>query len=194
MSAYSATEVVVSVGPCDNGAQITAYTVTTSAGGGTAGCSTTNGATSCVVGWPHSRHPYKFQVTATNSVSTSNPSPPSTSVTPTAYVTAPAGPTAPSPAVPVDEPWQANEEIILRNTSASAMRLDGHALWDKDARVSGTTSFDSPDYIFPPGTTIPVGGTLRVLTGRAPLSPAVGSSQATATTSTTPATASSWLA
>ena len=52
--------------------------------------------------------------------------------------------------------------MILRNSATSAALLDGYALYDKDARDG---KYDSPDFIFPAGTRIPAGGTLRVLTG-----------------------------
>lgn len=163
--AHSATEVVVSWrAPADHGSQITGYRVANTAGG-TAGahtCTTAAGVRSCVVGGLRPGTAYRFAVVATSALGSSAASQPSSPCTPSAYRVVPSGPTTPTARVGVEEPWQANEEIVLRNISRSTVRLDGYAIFDAHAR-SG--KYDSPDIVFPPKVTIPAGGTRRILTG-----------------------------
>ncbi|MGB8022236.1 MAG: fibronectin type III domain-containing protein [Candidatus Nanopelagicales bacterium] len=163
--ARSASEVVVSwLAPADNGTQIAGYRVANTTGGtvGAHTCSTSAGVRSCIVGGLRAGAAYRFSVTATSAAGNSGPSKPSGPASPAAYPVAPAGPTTPTAIVGVEEPWQSNEEIVLKNISDSTVRLDGYAIYDAQAR-SG--KYDSPDLVFPPNVTIPAGGTRRILTG-----------------------------
>lgn len=170
----STSQVVVSWNaPADGGSALVGYVVRHAAGSskpaGSVACLTGAAAVqgtppvrSCLVEGLVAGAAQRFTVQAFNGVGGGAFSASSAAIAAAAYPTRPVGPTTPTPAVPVDEPWQANQEVVLTNTSSGTVTLDGHALYDKDAREG---KYDSPDAILPAGTTIPAGGHLRVLTG-----------------------------
>lgn len=66
---------------------------------------------------------------------------------------------------PAPAAWTPRETIRIRNISSSALDLTGYGLWDKDARPGTDGDIDTPDYVFPRGTTIAAGETLSVRSG-----------------------------
>ena len=69
---------------------------------------------------------------------------------------------------PTPDPWTPTprETIRIKNTTGSTVDLTGYGLWNKDARAGdGGLLIDTPDYVFPRGTNIPAGETLRVRSG-----------------------------
>ena len=165
----------------DGGVQITEYTVESVGNpalkcvvSGIAGAPRTDPATSCIVNGLTNGSAYSFTVRASaNTIgptdSVSGPtSTPSGTITPTADVRAH---TATGVAGPDAGTWTPRETISIQNTTGGPIDLTGYALWDKDPR----TSTDTPDYVFPRGTTIPASSTLRVRSGTPTAFEAAGS-------------------
>jgi endonuclease YncB( thermonuclease family) len=170
--------------PDDNGSTISSYTATatpTSGAGGFVACTTTGTELSCVIPGLSSAEEYTVAVTATNGAGTSADSDPSAAVQPldpssTDPTPAPVTDTAPADdrsysatGVPTPTPpaWTptARETITIRNTSGARADLTGYGLWNKDPRVGTNGTIDTPDYVFPRGTTVPAGATLSVRSG-----------------------------
>ena len=155
----------------DGGFQITEYTVEAVGNpalkcvtSGMPGTPRIDPATSCVVNGLTNGAPYSFTVRA--SANTNGPTD-----TITGPTSAASGPVTPSPDVRVHTAtgvpgpdagvWSPRETIRIQNTTGGPVDLTGYALWDKDPR----TSTDTPDYVFPRGTTIPPSATLKVRSG-----------------------------
>ena len=148
----------------DGGMPITQYTVVATQDptrlcvtNAVPGTPVTNPANSCVVPGLTNGVAYTFTVTAT--APPGGPaSAPSNSVTPTVDTRAHTAVGSPGPDTGV---WNPRETIQIANGSNAQIDLTGYALWDKDPR----NCTDTPDYVFPRGTTIPANATLKVRSG-----------------------------
>ncbi len=145
-------------GAAVEGAPISGFVATATSVGGSATCqATSTGPTSCVIAGLANGTTYQLTVRA---LAGDVPSPESepVSVTPTAEARVPAAAGVPTPASPA---WAPRETIRIRNVSGATVDLTGYGLWDKNPR----SATDTPDHVFPRGTTIAAGQTLRVRSG-----------------------------
>jgi endonuclease YncB( thermonuclease family) len=158
----------------DGGHEITSYVVSAS-GPGTHTCTAPGGTTSCVVNGLTNGTPYTFTVVAENAKGKSADSLPTpNSVTPFANATTRTSP-ATGPA-PVKDPWIGGQAVDLTNTSEQTLQLGGYGLWDAmSSRFPNGGSLENrAAYLFPTGTSVAPGQTLRVqlVTARPPVPPA----------------------
>ncbi|MCU0279819.1 MAG: fibronectin type III domain-containing protein, partial [Candidatus Nanopelagicales bacterium] len=160
----------------DGGFQITEYTVEAvgnpalkCVASGVVASPRVDPATSCVVSGLTNGSTYAFTVRA--SANTNGPTDPVSGPTSAQSNSAMPNPdlrmhTATGVPGPDAGTWTARETIKIQNKTGNAVDLTGYALWDKDPRSNGTPSLvDTPDYVFPRGTTIPASSTLKVRSG-----------------------------
>lgn len=127
---------------------------------GTHSCRTpAAGAASCSITGLANGRDYTVTVRALVGDSAGPASEPAT-VTPRVDRRSPQGYGVPTPAPPA---WEPRETIEISNESASTVDLTGYGLWDKNTPATS----DTPDYVFPRGTTVAAGTTLRVRSGSA---------------------------
>ncbi len=142
------------------GAAVTGHVATATTDAGAHSCQAqAGGPASCVIDGLTNDMEHTVSVHAISESSTGPTSEP-VLATPHAEDRSPVATGVPTPH---PEAWEARETIEITNTTSTPVDVTGYGLWDKNT----PSTSDTPDYVFPRGTRIPAGATLRVRSGLA---------------------------